>query len=257
MEHLLDKTFQAERDHFWFKGFRQFIAPLVGQSVAGFAAPRVLDCGCGTGTNLATLALKGNAFGFDLTMRGLRYARQNGRQRVAHASITHIPFAPDAFDLVTSFDVLQCLDEEQEALAIGGMARVMKPGGRLILNVAALELLRGSHAVLAEEKRRYTRPMLRRPLERAGLVVERMTYTNFSLFPLMLMTRTWQRLKGETSQSALESDLTVPSAPTNTLLTAALSAEARALRLMDMPIGSSILCMARKPAGDRRGLRAN
>ncbi len=247
MEHLLEKTFQAERDHFWFKGFRQFIAPLIEQAVAGVAAPRVLDCGCGTGTNLATLGLKANAFGFDLTMRGLRYARQNGKHHVAHASITHIPFAPDAFDLVTSFDVLQCLDEAQEAMAIGGMARVMKPGGRLILNVSALELLRGSHSVLAEEVRRYTRPMLRRPLERAGLVVERMTYTNFSLFPLMLLIRTWQRLKGESSQTAIESDITIPSAPTNAVLTAALSTEARALRLTDMPIGSSILCMARKP----------
>lgn len=247
MEQLLDKTFQTERDHFWFKGFRRFITPLVEEALRGLASPRALDCGCGTGTNLAQMAGRADAFGFDLTPNGLRYARASGGQRVARASITHIPFAAAAFDLVTSFDVLQCLTEEQEARAVAGMTRVLKPGGRLILNVAALELLRGTHAILAEEVRRYTRPMLRRPLERAGLVVERMTYTNFSLFPLMVATRSWQRFKGDTSQSAIESDMTIPAAPINATLAAVLSAEARALRLVNMPIGSSILCMARKP----------
>lgn len=247
MEQLLDKTFQAEREHFWFKGFRRFIGPLLADAVRGVHAPRALDCGCGTGTNLTLLAGHASAYGFDLTMNGLRYARANGGQRVAHASITHIPFASNQFDLVTSFDVLQCLTEEQEAAAVGGMARILKPGGRLILNVAALEWLRGSHAVFAAEVRRYTRPILQRPLERAGLVVERMTYTNFSIFPLMLATRTWQRWSGATSQAALESDLTVPAPAVNAALAALLYAEAGLLRVTNMPVGSSILCVARKP----------
>ncbi len=247
MEQLLEKTFQAEREHFWFKGFRRFISPLIARAVAGLPAPRSLDCGCGTGSNLTLLAQYANAFGFDLTMNGLRYAQANGGQRVSRGSITHIPFASNHFDLVTSFDVLQCLTEEQEAMAVGHMARVLKPGGHLILNVAALELLRGSHAVFAQEVRRYTRPLLERPLRRAGLIVERMTYTNFSLFPIMLASRTWQRLSGATSRAALESDLTIPSRPVNRALTACLHAEAGALRVANMPIGSSILCMARKP----------
>ena len=83
MEHLLEKTFQAEREHFWFKGFRQFISPLIARAVAGLPAPRALDCGCGTGSNLTLLAQHANAFGFDLTMNGLRYAQANGGQRVA------------------------------------------------------------------------------------------------------------------------------------------------------------------------------
>jgi ubiquinone/menaquinone biosynthesis C-methylase UbiE len=247
MEQLLDETFRAERDHFWFKGFRRFIAPLVDQALAGRPDARLLDCGCGTGTNLDTFRTRADAFGFDLTPGGLRYARTHGGLRVARASITDVPFASATFDVVTSFDVLQCLTEAQETRALAGMARVLKPGGALILNLAALELLRGSHSVLAEEVRRYTKPLVRQALARAGLVPERITYTNFSLFPVMLATRWWQRVRGANRPEVIVEDMKLPPAPVNTTLTAILSLEARALRVTNLPVGSSILILARKP----------
>ena len=43
-----------------------------------------------------------------------------------------------------------------ERSAIAEMARVLKPGGWLLLHVAALEILHGKHSVLSEEVRRYT-----------------------------------------------------------------------------------------------------
>lgn len=248
MEQLLEETYRAEREHFWFKGFRQFITPLVDQAIAGRSHVRLLDCGCGTGTNLDIFRRRTDAFGFDLTPGGLRFARTHGGLRVARASITHIPYASSTFDVVTSFDVLQCLTEAQETQAVAGMARVLKPGGALILNLAALELLRGSHAVLAEEVRRYTKPLVRQALSRAGLVPERITYTNFSLFPLMLLTRWLQRMRGADRPDVITEDIAIPPAPINTAFTGLLSLEARALRVTDFPVGSSILVLARKPA---------
>jgi SAM-dependent methyltransferase len=247
MDELLEKTFLAERDHFWFKGFRRFLAPMLERALAGCTSPRALDCGCGTGTNMALLASRVNVFGFDLTPLGLEYARAQSRQRVARATITDIPFRSAEFDLATSYDVLVCLNEEQEARAMRELARVLKPGGSLLVNVAALELLRASHSVFAEELRRYTRPMLRDALERAGLRVERMTYTNFTLFPLILTSRTWQRLRGVDRPEELLREITVPSSIVNGTLTALLSLEAHALERFNMPLGSSILCLARKP----------
>ena len=131
---------------------------------------------------------------------------------------------------------------------MAGMARVLKPGGALVLNVAALDVLSGSHAVLSQEVRRYTKPLMRQALGRAGLSVERLTYTNFSLFPIMLATRWWQRLRGADRPEAITREITVPPAPVNGTLTAVLSLEARALRFTDLPVGSSLLVLARKPA---------
>ncbi|MGE3490727.1 MAG: class I SAM-dependent methyltransferase, partial [Vicinamibacterales bacterium] len=107
MDRLLELTYRAEQSHFWFRGFRQYMRPALVRATAGRSAPRILDCGCGTGSNLEMLRPYGRAVGFDLTGIGPAFARQHGHQ-VAQASIAQIPFATGAFDLVTSFDVFQC-----------------------------------------------------------------------------------------------------------------------------------------------------
>src|SRR5689334_3902288 len=113
MDRLLELTYRAEQSHFWFRGFRQFVQPLIERALHGLTSPRVLDCGCGTGSNLAMLRRYGDAYGFDLTMRGVEFAHAHGH-RVARASIASIPFGDRAFDLVTSFDVLQVVPDDVE-----------------------------------------------------------------------------------------------------------------------------------------------
>jgi SAM-dependent methyltransferase len=169
MDRLLELTALAERSHFWFRGFRWFLRPVLERAVAARPRARILDCGCGTGSNLAMLEPLGEVSGFDLTWRGLQFAHAQGRRRIARGSIGAIPFRSGTFDLVTSFDVFQCLPEAVEHAAAREMARVLKPGGAAVFNFAALEILRGSHSVLAEEVRRYTPGQVRRLLEGAGL----------------------------------------------------------------------------------------
>src|SRR5437868_2058960 len=67
LDDLLRATAEAEARHFWFRGFRAFVTPLVRQAVAGSSAPRILDCGCGTGANLELIGRFGRACGFDLS----------------------------------------------------------------------------------------------------------------------------------------------------------------------------------------------
>ena len=91
------------------------------------------------------------------------------------------------------------------------MWRVLRPGGAAIINVAAMEILRGNHSVLSAELRRYSRGQPARTLlERAGFRVERMTYTNAALFPVMLTVRGVQRLMGLAPESEAEGEITVP-----------------------------------------------
>jgi ubiquinone/menaquinone biosynthesis C-methylase UbiE len=247
VEQFLDATFEAEQDHFWFRGLTRFSAPLLEMALAGRQAPRILDCGFGTGANMARLARSGRTFGFDLAVAGARHARgRYGETRLAQASITSIPFASGTFDLVTAFDVLACLDEGDLPQALAEMHRVLKPGGALFLNTAALPLLRGSHAVFGLEVHRATRRPLKASLEAAGFRVVRLTYTNFSLFPLMVLVRLSQRLFGLSSPEESGMDIVVPPAIVNGPLSAMLAAESVALRVVNMPIGSSLLGLAFK-----------
>ena len=241
MDRLLEATARAERDHFWFRGFRRFVAPLLERATAGRHDPLILDCGCGTGNNLTMLRRYGRVCGIDITWSGLAYARRRGEVQVARASATRLPFPAGQFDLVTSFDVLYAFDDEMERDALNEMYRVLRPGGQIIINVAALNFLRGNHSVLGGEVRRYHRDQLRDRLTGTGFTVLRISYTNFTLLPIVAGVRFAQRLAGHQESTA---EMTVPAKPVNAVLSGALAVEAA---VVNMPLGSSLLALARKP----------
>ncbi len=245
MDRLLEATARAERDHFWFHGFRRFVSPILAEATRGRRDVSILDCGCGTGNNLTLLRQYGRACGIDITFSGLAYARRQGERQVARASATCLPFAAGEFDLVTSFDVLYAFDDQMERDALNEMYRVLRPGGQILINVAALKILTGNHSVLGGEVRRYHRAELKDHLERTGFTVSRITYTNFTLLPIVAAVRFGQRLGGH-RESTME--MTVPSTPVNRTLAGLLAIEAAALRVVNMPLGSSLLALARRPA---------
>lgn len=246
MDRLLELTYRAEQSHFWFRGFRWYVRPEIARAVRGLTSPRLLDCGCGTGSNLAMLEEFGEAAGFDLTWNGLEFAHRMGRRNIARASIGSIPFGSERFDVATSFDVFQCLPDPLERDAAREMWRVLKPGGHAFVNAAALDILSGGHSVLSEEVRRYTPGRLRTVFERAGFTIERLTFAHAALLPVMLPVRVWQRWRSGGKLEAGEFDITVPPAPVNAFFTAVVGLEAAALRVVNMPIGSSLFLHARK-----------
>jgi SAM-dependent methyltransferase len=248
VEQLLRATAGAESRHFWFRGFRAFMTPLVEAAVEGRVNPRILDCGCGTGANVEMLGRFGRSFGFDRSSIGLGLGRQAGRTRLTRATVTAAPFPGSAFDLVTSFDVLYSLAEPDERAAVAEMFRLTRPGGFVLINVAAMQVLRGDHSVLSGEVRRYRRPDLRRLVVAAGFTVVRLTYTNCALFLPLAGLRTVQRWRGLKPERHADREISVPAAPINLLLTGLLLLESLWLRHFDSPVGSSLICLARKPA---------
>lgn len=245
MGDLLELTARAEATHFWFRGFRTFVVPVIREIAAGRRDLRMIDCGCGTGYNLKNLLQPyGRAFAFDLIPDALRRARASGRPLV-RADMEHIPFGSDSFDLATSFDVVQSVPDDRKALR--EMARVLKPGGYVVLNVTGLDLLRGDHSEVWGELRRYTPRRAARLIEDAGLQVVRIAYLFASLVPLMLAVRRGQRLLRLFREPRGDSDLTVPPAAVNAILTGLVKGEAALARRVPMPFGSSLLVVARKP----------
>jgi SAM-dependent methyltransferase len=244
MDAMLAATADAEERHFWFQGLRRSARLVLDAELAGTTVSRIVDCGCGTGRNLDWLADYGPVVGVELSPTGLAVAHRHHRP-VVQGTVTHLPFADAAVDLATSFDVLYCLPDEDERMALREMSRVLRPGGLALFNVAALDMLHGSHSALTMEVRRYTKARLRTRLEAAGFQVARMTFTNFATFPLTLAVRWSDRMRGQ-AETASTSDLHVPAAPINAVLDRALRLEAQMMRVVDLPIGSSILCLARR-----------
>ena len=202
-----------------------------------------MDCGAGTGHNLALLRPHGRAFAFDIAATGLTKAHASGHPLV-RADITRIPFRSETFDVTTSFDVLQCVGDDRAA--VGEMARVTKRGGAIVLTLAALDMLRGDHAEVWQEERRYTPATARALAEHAGLEPMRVSFLFASVFPLMLGVRTLQRLTRPFREPRPDADIGLPAAPVNAVLSAVVSGEAVLARRVPMPVGSSLLVVARK-----------
>ena len=158
----------------------------------------------------------------------------------------HIPFASSTFDLATSFDVVQSVPDDRKALR--EMARVLRPGGHVILNVTALDLLRGDHSDVWGELRRYNTVRASSLLADAGLQAVRISYLFASLLPLMLAVRKVQAMCRPFREPKGDSDLAVPSSPINATLTWMVKSEAALARRVPMPFGSSMLMVGRKPA---------
>jgi ubiquinone/menaquinone biosynthesis C-methylase UbiE len=245
MRDRLEDTARAEGSHFWFRGFRMYVVPTLQDVARNRCDLRIVDCGCGTGFNLRTLlSPHGTAVGFDFAADGVQRAKTSGRP-VVRADIQHVPLKSEAFDLATSFDVFQSVPDDRQALR--EMARVIKPGGHVVLNVTAMDILRGDHSDVWDELRRYTPERAARLVEQAGLEVVRIRYLFGSLLPLMLMVRTAQRLMRRFRDPHSGSDLTVPPGPVNVLLTALVAVEVAVARWIEIPFGSSLLIVARKP----------
>ena len=236
------RMYAAEERQWWYAGMRAISFPLLGDGPAapGAARPRLLDSGCGTGGIVRHLAERGRAVGVDLSPEAVRLARGRGAA-VARAELLALPFADATFDGVTSFDVIYHRWVADDAAAVREMARVLRPGGLLLLRVPALKMLWGAHDEAVHSRHRYTRGEVRRLLEGQGFEVLRATYANSLLFPLLAARRTLDRLAGRQG-----SDVAFLPGPLEWAFGTALRLEARLVRHVSLPVGASVFALARK-----------
>jgi len=126
-------------DRLQFRAIRRALA--MGRVQPG---ARVLDVGCGTGRWIRRYLEWGfHPTGVDVTPSMLRVARERGTTAPLIAGEAYrLPFADAAFDLVSDVTVIQHIQSSLQRPALEETARVLKPGGCLIL----MELIRGKGA---------------------------------------------------------------------------------------------------------------
>jgi SAM-dependent methyltransferase len=234
--------FEAEEKQWWYAGQRAVAAAVLDSWAAGRGGGlRLLDAGCGTGFNLVALARLGHTFGLDLSAEALRFCRERG-VRAVRGSLLRLPFPAASFDLVTSFDVVYHDWVPDDRAAVAEMARVLRPGGALLVRCPALEALRGAHDAEVLTRRRYTRAELKTLLEGAGLRLLRATYCNSLLLPLLFARRTLDRAFAREG-----SDVGFLPGPLEALFRGLMGLEAWLVRRgLSFPLGASAVALARK-----------
>lgn len=231
------RTLRAVEDrHWWYAVLRGLVLRELEDHLRHDA--RVLDAGCGTGGMLVRLD-HWRAEGIDAAEAAIAYCRLRDLHRVRCGHVERLPWNDGSFDAALSLDVLYHADVDEVA-ALKEMARVLRPGGLLIVNVPAFECLRGGHDVAVCGARRYTVNHVRCALESHSLDPVILHYWNAWLFLPLLLRRWWHR--------SATSDLRVPPRWLNTALAWAGEIDARVCRALHVPWGSSVFAVARKRA---------
>ena len=245
--------YEVEEDFWWFVGMREITEALL-EPIISSGAGRVLDAGCGTGGMLSRLtryAAANQIVGIDFSETALRFCIQRQPQLLARASVSELPFADASFDLITSFDVLQHVPDQQDALAIKEFYRVLRPGGIVFIRVAAYQWMRSGHDDAIAVQRRYDLAELSAHLRRAGFTIRRATYANTLLFPVAVIKRLIFTPKGRAHAKSEVKPWPKGLAWMNGLLSVPLKLEALALNRFDFPFGLSAICIGEKPRTDR------
>jgi SAM-dependent methyltransferase len=236
--------YRVEDSHWWYLGMARITRAVLERWYQPGAGLRILDAGCGTGAVMRLLADYGEVTGFDFAAEALTFCRARGVGRLARASIMQLPFPDGRFDLVTSFDVLCERAVPDDGAALREIARVLAPGGRLVLRLPAYDWLRGQHDRAVHIRHRYTARELADRLSAAGLVVDHVSYANTVLFPVAAAKRWLERVIPPRDGT---SDLTLGVGPFNGLLRRILGAEARWVARSGLPFGLTVVAVGRRP----------
>ncbi|HEY0603687.1 MAG TPA: class I SAM-dependent methyltransferase [Herpetosiphonaceae bacterium] len=236
----------VEGAHWWYRGMRAISAAWLDRVYGQRRDLRVLDTGCGTVGNGEFLQRYGCVTGLDLSALALQLGWHRLPGKLTRGSVVTLPFRDAAFDLVTSFDVLYHRAVINEGAALAETMRVLRPGGRFLVRLPAYRWLSSKHDRSVHGRYRYTAAETQTLLTEAGFEIERLSYINTLLFPVVLLQRLSERVLPQLEQSG--SDLELPNPLVNRTLQTAMYTEAAWLRGGGrFPFGLSILALARKP----------
>jgi SAM-dependent methyltransferase len=242
-EYLLPELTAAEQWHFWFQSRRRLVAWAVSRYFPELRS--LLDVGCGTGFVLEGIrAQHPNAWlsGSDAMVDALVLARARMPDVFWFEALADaLPFE-DEFDVVLALDVIEHIDCDAEA--ISGLFRATARGGGVILTVPQHPSLWSAVDEFSCHRRRYTRADLLRKTRAAGFEILRCTSCFMLTLPLVVASR-WRRRGVRFEPSA---ELRIPRAA-NRVLRTVQELEWSLIRAgLSLPVGGSLLIVARRPA---------
>jgi SAM-dependent methyltransferase len=236
-----------EQHHWWFRARRKILRDLLALEIGWRDGMQVLEIGVGPGENLYTLYPANiSLMGMEPDPNNVQVAQQRGPIPVYAGTIEDLPppIRETTFDAIGLFDVLEHIKDDEAALCI--LRDRLKPGGKLVLAVPTYQWMWGLQDEVSLHYRRYTRAELCNKLRDAGFRIQRATYFNTFLFPMIAVFRLAGKLMPASKRSA-QSDFDYSAGPINELFCAVFGFERHLLRVMNFPFGVSAFVIAEAP----------
>jgi len=239
--------------HWWFDGRRQVVEAVLRQSLDAAPPPpagrtrQILDVGCGTGAMLGMLTQFGDVQGLEMYPDAIAACYDTYGDDIP-VQLGRIPddLPHDAsLDVVGAFDVVEHIEDDYGL--VRHIFEAVRPGGLFVLTVPAFPILWGITDDMSHHVRRYRSARLHDVLTTAGFEIERSTHFNTWLFPGAAAVRLGRRLIPGGSK-ADKPDIALTPPRVDGVLAKVFASERHVLRHVDLPVGVSLLALARRPA---------
>ncbi len=219
---------EVEQGHWWFVARRRIMRRILQELLPPDGKSLVVDVGCGTGANIASLEGDYECAGIDTSEDAIRYARQ----RFEHVQyiLGHAPQElgelADRMDAFLMMDVLEHVENDRELL--GHQLAALRPGGYALLTVPADMRLWSEHDVTHGHYRRYDVKSFRSLWDDFPVEELLLSHFNTRLYPVVRAVRILNRLRGRAWGQA-GTDLSVPWGPVNRCLEGIFAGEMKRL----------------------------
>lgn len=238
----------TETLHFWYRARLLLIESLYRRLFLSRSS-RILDVGCGTGTEIPLLAKYGAVTALDVNPYALSVAAKLNCT-VLSADVATVKLPQASYEVACCFDVLEHIEDDVAAMRT--VYATLVPGGFFLITVPAFSWLYSDHDRALAHFRRYEKSELIKKLQETGFIIEYVRYWNSLLFPLVAAVRMIKKVRNSLriNSKPVSEAATAPTEPFNSILYGTLALEsvgpiARFCALL--PFGLSLVVIVRKP----------
>lgn len=243
-----DLTDKNAESSFWVSSRNRLFKSIVQRHLVPTGKTKFLDIGCGTGNFIQQIAQNKNLeiTGSEIYLKGLVYAKNN------LPSIDFVQFdvtkgtLGEQFNIITAFDVIEHIENDNAALS--NISQMLNKDGVLIVSVPQHMFLWSKLDEIVKHKRRYSRRDLVAKLKANGFDIDYVTSFLFILFPLMLLSRLFDRGGDQpaSDEQGLEKRVKFSSV-LNTIFDIFMRIDEGLIRLgVSLPFGGTLVVVARK-----------
>lgn len=243
-----DLTAKNTESSFWVSSRNRLFKNIVERHLVPTGTTKFLEIGCGTGDFIQQIAQNKNLeiTGSEIYLKGLVYAKKNlpGVDFVQY-DVTQGTIG-EQFHIITAFDVIEHIENDNAALS--NISQMLNKDGFLIVSVPQHMFLWSKLDEIVKHKRRYSRPELVSKLEANGFDIDYATSFLFILFPLMLLSRLFDRGGDQppSDEQGLEKRVKF-SRVLNTIFDFFMRIDEGLIRLgVSLPFGGTLIVIARK-----------